>query len=144
MSNNDGDKFPIRVGNAIVCEAIRVELGGKHSLLGVFPGDVVVNEFQNFLSISIFIELFAREIGPVHLDAIISYAETDLVQMAADFDFKNLRDPALITTPPFPLPLTGPGIITVRATCRDQKRNLLEKEIRAYDALRDLNLSAIA
>ena len=142
MSENDQDAFPVRVGNAIVCEDIRVEFGGKHSLLGVYPGDILVPEFTNFLKIAVFIELFAKQIGPVKLDAIISYAGNDIMKVTMEFDFKELRDPALIVSPAFPMPLTGPGSITVTATHREQEKCLMKKEVRASEALRQAILSS--
>ena len=47
--------------NVIVCEDVREELGGKRSLMGVFPGDIVVPQFPAKLRVSIYIEYIGDE-----------------------------------------------------------------------------------
>jgi hypothetical protein len=47
--------------NVIVCEDIRDEVGGKRSLMGVFPGDIVAPAFPARLQISVYIEYVGDE-----------------------------------------------------------------------------------
>ena len=127
--------FPLRVGNALVCEDVRPELGGKHSLLGVYSGDILVPEFKNFLRATIYIELFALKLGTIRLEVVISYDDKEIIKLIAEFDFRDTRDPALIVSPTFPIPLTGAGLIIVNAICEGQEKRLLSKQIRMRDAM---------
>jgi hypothetical protein len=42
--------------NVIVCEDIREELGNKKSLMGIFPGDIVVQNLPATMQITFYIE----------------------------------------------------------------------------------------
>ena len=133
MPSSD-DKFPLRIGNALVCEDVRQELGGKHSLLGVYSGDIIVQEFKDFLKIAVYIELFPIETGQIELEATFSYDGNDILKAKVEYDFKDIRNPGLITSPSFPIPLTKAGAITVNAICRGQSQVLLRKDVRSVGA----------
>jgi hypothetical protein len=45
--------FPINVGNAILCENTRAELGGKYTLIGVYSGDILITELEKVLILSL-------------------------------------------------------------------------------------------
>jgi hypothetical protein len=122
--------FPIRVGNAVVCENIRQELYGKHSLLGVFSGDVLIDRIDAVLSIAIYIELFAINVGKIDLELIISYDNVDLVKVTSEFDYQDVRNPAIIASPVIQIKLERASIIVVTAKCNGQTKRILEKRVR--------------
>jgi len=44
--------------NVIVCDDIREEVGGKHSLMGVFGGDIVLNELPGSIFLAFYMQYF--------------------------------------------------------------------------------------
>jgi hypothetical protein len=122
--------FPLRVGNAIVCENIRQELHGKHSLIGVFSGDILINTFDVMLQVAVYIEFIADELGKVQVELIVSYDHKDRVKINAEFDYKDVRDPAVIASPSISIPIERGASIIVTATCNGKTKRILEKRIR--------------
>jgi hypothetical protein len=49
--------------NVIVCEDVREEIGGKKSLIGVFPGDILVPQFPITLQLALYFEYKPEKIG---------------------------------------------------------------------------------
>jgi hypothetical protein len=47
----------------IVCEDVREEIGGKKSLIGVFPGDILVPQFPITLQLALYLEYRPEKMG---------------------------------------------------------------------------------
>ena len=47
--------------NAILCEDIREELGGKHSLMGIVSGDIIVPVIPATIQVAFFTQYFLSE-----------------------------------------------------------------------------------
>jgi hypothetical protein len=124
-------KFPLRIGNVILCEDVRQEMLGKHSLLGVISGDILVPVFEDYIKIAVYVELLAVELGEKEAELTIQYLDKMLAKISAKFDFKDLRAPAAIVTPGFPLKLEGPGQIIIDVRCEGKTKRAMVKEIRA-------------
>lgn len=71
-----------RFKNVIVCEDVREELGGKRSLMGVFPGDIVAPEFPAKLQLSIYIEYAGDETesGALNIDFRLLMNDTEIAK----------------------------------------------------------------
>jgi hypothetical protein len=130
--------FSLRFGNAILCENIRQELHGKHSLLGVFSGDVLVPEFGGVLRVAIYLELFAKQLGKIDISLSVSYNGKNIVNVQAEIHYKDLRDPAIIATPVIPVHIERPASIVVDVTCNGNTRRCIDKRVRASDTLKRL------
>jgi hypothetical protein len=68
--------------NVIVCEDVREEVGGKHSLMGVFSGDIIVSSFPATIQIAGFFQYIppANESGDVDLQVTLIQGENVLVR----------------------------------------------------------------
>jgi hypothetical protein len=117
----------------VLCEDIRVEYGGKHSLLGVYAGDIIVPELKNFLKVALFIELYAKELGEFDLEGKIIYADSDVLGFKLQMKYEDVKSPALLVSPSFPVPLNLEGEILVMGTCKGKTSPLLSKTVRVGD-----------
>jgi hypothetical protein len=64
--------------NAILCEDIRDEVGGKNSLMGVFSGDIVVPSFPAQVNVAFFLQYFADDSDGAHISAKLRLMQDDL------------------------------------------------------------------
>jgi hypothetical protein len=122
--------FPLRIGNAILCEEVRQEMFGKLSLLGVYSGDLLVAAFENYLRVAIYVELFAKEVGEKRAEVSISHLGQVVAKISIEFDFKDLRAPVNVVSSAFPIKLERPGTIVIDVSCEGIEKRALEKEVK--------------
>lgn len=129
----DKTAFPLIIGNVLLCEDVRPESNGKHTLLGVYAGDLLVQEFIGQLRMALYLELTAKRIGEVSAHVELAFNEVVLAGAEATFYFKKVTDPAVLTFPMFPVPLSGPGTLSVDVICGGIRRRALGKPVRQVD-----------
>ena len=129
----DKPTFPLVIGNAIFAEDIRSESNGKFSILGVYSGDILVQEMTGFLRGAVYLELTSRKLGRMGVK-VDAYLDKDLI-FSADglLDVKNNHDPAVFHVPTFPIALVGPGDISIYVTCEGVRRRALVKSVKKAD-----------
>lgn len=125
--------FALKIGNVLLCEDVRAELYGKHSLFGVYAGDIVVGEIAGFLRMALYAEIFGNALGTSSIEVTVAYADKPVAVISVEFDFRDLRDPALIVLPSFPVALDKLGKITVDAESQGVNKRLLAKAVRLGD-----------
>ena len=59
--------MPLKVSNAILCDHVRVEDNGKHILIGVYAGDIVLHSFPGAFAPTFWLQ-FATEAANEELD----------------------------------------------------------------------------
>jgi hypothetical protein len=63
--------------NAILCDDIRDEVGGKNSLMGVFSGDIVVPHFPASINIAFFLQYFPDASENLHVTTALRLMDDD-------------------------------------------------------------------
>ena len=53
----------LKIGNVVLCEGIRHEIGGKHTLVGVFAPEINIAQFPGVVPIAIWVALLPPEVG---------------------------------------------------------------------------------
>src|SRR5205085_6400459 len=99
-------------------------------LVGVYSGDILVTEFENYIKIAVYIELFPEEVGKKQAEVLISYLGHDVAKIAGEFEYKDLSAPANVVSPTLPLKLERPGQIVITIVCEGKKKRAAVKEIR--------------
>ncbi len=127
--------FPLNIGNALIAEDVRPKLHGKHSVLGIYSGDILAQELTGHIRMSLYIELTAKEIGEIHVEATLTFRGVARAKVIGEFKFENPRDPAILMIPSFPILLDGPGTILVEIICDGITREILRREVRQADVV---------
>ena len=125
--------FPLIVGNILLCEDVRPEPNGKHSALGIYGGDLLVQKFEGSMRMALYLELTAKNRGEVKCEVNLAFNNVVLAAAQAGFDFVKPNDPAILIFPMFPLTLTGPGILTVNVISNGKTQRAMKKEVRQAD-----------
>ena len=112
---------------------MRSETNGKHSILGVYSGDVLAQELAGNLRTAVYVEATSRELGV--LDAILTvyFNKEPVLRGEAKFNFLNTSVPAVFAIPTFPIVLTKEGVIRVDIECNGVTRTALSKSVRKAD-----------
>jgi len=130
---DDSAQFPLVIGNVLLCEDVRSEANGKYSALGIYSGDMLVQSFGGALRMALYLELTAKKPGPARCEVNLSFNNVLLASAKAEFDFVKVTDPAILVFPMFPLPLSGPGTLSVDVICDGATMNGIKKEVRQAD-----------
>src|SRR5207253_6092245 len=92
-------------------------------------------DFENFLRVAVYLELFALEAGHKRAEIQVSYLRRPALRLFGEMEFGDLAAPATIVIPAFPLKLEKAGPLTVTVTCEGKKKNVLTKQISASETL---------
>lgn len=104
---------------AVLCDEVRQEVNGKHILIGVYNGTIVVPDFPATLAVSWWMQLFPKEIGIFHLDIqILKDGKDTLVKAAIGYEV-HAKDWASMVLPKIPMQVHGPGKLELQM--KDQK-----------------------
>jgi hypothetical protein len=128
--------FPLIVKNAMMCEEIRAEFGGKNTLLGVYAGDILVSEVGGYLRAAIYGEFVAKTLGQFTLDGVVNYGATAIAKFQCSFDFRDIRDPGILASPPLAIHLPNESTISVDVSCEGKLIRLVEKQVRISEVLK--------
>jgi hypothetical protein len=117
----------------LLCDDIRREQSGKLILIGVYSSQILLTQFPGNMSLSIFGEISPKRLGEINIefqfcldDEPTSGIEMNLTIGALDTD--------LFATPPIPLTLNAPGVLSLR--CREERGEWVEtirKTIAKYE-----------
>lgn len=84
--------------NAILCEDIRDEVGGKLSLMGVLSGEIMVPSFPATLQIAVFMQYVSDETDPAHLvfQIRLMQDEIEMAKATLEADVELLQTATLV------------------------------------------------
>ena len=136
----------IRVGNltfknAILCEEVRQEKNNKFILLGVFSGDILVEEIPANLGLSFYLEAIIAKPGPTNLWLKMSGpSEEDEALIEARMEAASAGTAATIALPRMDVLMRGEGVFRLSAS-QDEKDwvTLIEKKVSQRDGLWSLS-----
>jgi hypothetical protein len=101
------------ISKAIACDFVRQEMGGKYSILGIYPNNaVVISEINSPVHLSFYIEILSDEtrVVPIELQIKNSFG------LVANRSNLNLTISGLLTAPitwgPVPISVQSPGLIS--------------------------------
>lgn len=83
--------------NALVCDDVRIENNGKHIIIGVYTGDIIVSGFPFFLTPCFWVSLPATPPGQYTVSIRYSYDGKIIDTFKAQFDVKNTGGVAFAT-----------------------------------------------
>ncbi len=128
--------FPFEVETALFCESIRQEGSGKASILGAMSGDMLLPTTPVGVPLGIFVVLYAKNVGKTPIVLEFRVNNQVLLQVNADVDIRDTKDPAILAvTPPFPILVQGPGTITAELVVNGERRVIKQREIRIDPSL---------
>ena len=113
--------------NAILCEDIREEAGNKKSLMGVFGGDVWVNNFPAQLRVAFYAEYLPN--ADLHdLQFTLSLSENKIAEGAIQIP-ADRKQVVTLAIPQGVLLLKEPGDIVLRVGFADEMLEILRKKV---------------
>jgi hypothetical protein len=120
----------VRVGNILACEFVRAEVDNKYSILGVFGGDILVQELPARFRMAFYIELFFTRIGPASIAVTASHAGKPFSRIEAEMEASDLTAPATIAFPTLSILIENEGPIELVLEIGGKKHNILKKMVR--------------
>jgi hypothetical protein len=97
---------------AVLCEDVRDELNRKHTLLGVFAGDINVQHFPANLKLAAYLEFRNFPAGKHDFSGEVSYARKPIMKLEGEMEVKS-SGTAVLVLPSFILPLAEEGQLEV-------------------------------
>lgn len=106
--------LPFDIQVAIVCEDIREEKRGKHTLVGVYSGDEIqLAQIPGNIAIACFIEAVVLEPGPFELTMRLSGPGEHQALLKAMLDLPSTEGTAIIATPRIDLLVDTEGVFQI-------------------------------
>ena len=99
----------IKIENAVFCEGVRYEVGGKHTLLGVSAPELDIQQYPGVVSVAIWMGLAPAEAGDYEADFRVRDSDrTDLIKARMNFSLPKTAHGSLVVGP-MPLQVNKPG-----------------------------------
>lgn len=123
-------KRPFDVQLCVMCEDVREEKNGKHSLIGVYSGDILISELPGDISMAFFIEIIIREVGLHELQLRLSGPGAHSATLKAQVDLTEKNAVSVLKTPRIQAGLEEPGTFRFDiSTDGETWENLITKQI---------------
>jgi hypothetical protein len=90
-----------KLGNVIVCEHIVQGLNNKHTLINIYSGDILLQEFPANLLLGFYTEFLPSDSGNASLELSISLGKKEVIRGEAEVKFEKGK-PALLVLPATP------------------------------------------
>lgn len=117
----------IKIGNAIVCEDVRAEAGGKWSILGVFSGDIITAELPANIRLAVYMESHVSKPYKGPLNVRFRLDDNVLLEAQGNLDSQNG-----ITVMPVPQLILGverPGRLAIEIGRGDKWTEVAAKNV---------------
>lgn len=99
----------LNVENTVLCEQVRVELGGKHTLLGAFAPELNIPEVPANVLIAAWVSGKPSGVGQFEAEfRVLGPNEDKLIGAKVHGEFSGLGNTSMVIGP-FPLAISGPG-----------------------------------
>jgi hypothetical protein len=121
----------IRVKNVAMCDDIRFEIGNKHTLVGVYSGDVVLSKIPSELTISFYIELKAPEQRTYDIEFEVKLGDEVKQHVVGLLDIDRPHQLGVIAFPRMPMHVGKATTISLRAKFEGEPwRPLIRRRVR--------------
>ena len=98
-----------RIENVVFCEAVRQEIGNKHTLLGVSAPEVNIGEIPATIAVALWISARPTSTGPFKIDIrVLDVDKNELVKAEAGGEVAALGRMVLVLGP-LPINVQKPG-----------------------------------
>lgn len=123
--------FPnIDIVSLVVCDEIRKEDNGKAILIGVYSGDILVNELPIQIGISLWVHLNVSGPGEIPFEFRFVGIKSAVSELSGNANIKG-AGAAIISTPPIPVLLESEGELKIEMKYGDSDWRLVRSlEIR--------------
>lgn len=119
-----------KIMNAILCEDVRREVNGKHTIVGAVSEGLNIASFPGQIRVAVYLELALVNAGEHSLYIRLSYSKVAPVVIQVDLQTETKNTVAGIGVPSFNLPVTAPGWIVLEISEDEQKwRRVLRRPV---------------
>lgn len=124
-----------KMGNVIVCEDIRDEVGNKKSLMGVMAGDVLVPHFPATIKIAFFLEYHPDDSDEDRVSFTFRLLQDEVEIAKGNFDGPvRGKDPSMFVLPAGLIGFDKPAALSMRLLKEGQPEfEVLNKKIRLME-----------
>lgn len=84
------------IGAVVVCDDVRLEVGRKHTLVGVFSGDIIVGKLPFTIRLSIWIEYLPEREGKQDGHFKIRFSDKEPIVLKMEIDIHKMGPIALV------------------------------------------------
>lgn len=103
----------MKIENAIICEDVRKDQGNKHILIGVYPEKILVSDFPARVRLTLWVQFFADEDGPLELGMrVIRKDKSEVLNGLAEINIENHETLITVNFPPVPIELTKIDVLS--------------------------------
>jgi hypothetical protein len=114
----------------VICDDIRQETNGKHILIGVYGGNILVPEANFSLQLCMWIEFIATSCGTETMHIRVSYAKNVIVVMKAELEINEIG-PMAVATPGVPVQGASEGDVVIEISSDGQNwKEIKRKSVR--------------
>lgn len=117
----------IKTGNVIACEYAALGSHGKHTLVNVYTGDILVQKFPALIPIAFFFEIIPEPGMPNDLKIDVFQNKELKASLGAEFQF-NVSQLGLAVLQQMPFSIAQNTEIKVVASCEGYKETTLIKK----------------
>ena len=120
----------MKVQNIILCDEVRKEDNGKNFIIGVYPHNILIEDFPATIVLTLWIQFHAEENGPLSVEfRAIDKNKNTLTRGEGTLDIKDCKIISTITVPHMPINLTEKTEILVFQMRQKTKRWKTIKEM---------------
>lgn len=120
-----------KIRNALICDDVRQEVNGKHFLIGVYSGDILVPEFPAALALSAYLEIDAPTVGEQELHIRFCGPDGPLSGIRGAIEVQDTRHALALPTPRLPVALDRECEIAVEVSFDDKRwTTAVRKQVR--------------
>jgi|SRR5581483_1945164 len=120
QTKSSEETVALKATSVVVCDDIRQEMSGKHILIGVYQGAMLVRGFPFDVALAWWILASPSNKGIVHIDLRVVGASGNVLFQGASIrlDVRDAADTA-IAVPPLPLQLQSPDQLSFQWRVRE-------------------------
>jgi len=120
----------VHVANFVFCEDIRQEAGNKVTILGAAAGKLNIPTVPANIKAAFYGELFLSALGAAKISLLVAYDGTQVATIDMNVIVNDVEEPIVVAIPAFPLPVLGPGQITIDLELGGKRRTIFKREVR--------------
>jgi hypothetical protein len=123
------ENWPFKITLCLACEDIREEKHGKHSLMGLYTGDILISDIPGNVPMAFFMEFEVKDPGKHLFWLRLSGPGEHNATLRAEVELPQSGALAVLKTPRIDLLVDAEGIFTFDiSTDNENWENLLRKE----------------
>jgi hypothetical protein len=112
----------VKIDNIVFCDHIRQEIGGKHTLLGVYAPELNIASFPAMIQVAIWMSVTPNKTGPFECEIRIKNPEQkEILNGKIQGEFKILAKTSL-ALPDMPIQITTAGDYSFNIKFSDEKK----------------------